>query len=184
MSDDNTFHITPYQRFQLEWMLSHEKSLDALISELSEKVSENVDDCIPYEVRMDLEESPAKLEDTYAAWQSDAGFGGEIWPCEDEFHGEDEPALAKKAYITEPLSKDELKSIADDDNYVSGNVVVDLDDIVDDDLELFLDELSTSLVGDDLLQDITYALVGTTDDGRAIIEVSGDASYEIDDDME
>ena len=55
----------------------------------------------------------------------------------------------------------------------SGVVAVDLNDIIDGDLESFLDLLSTLLTGSPMLSDIEYKVVGA-DAGDVLIEVDGD----------
>ena len=59
--------MTDYQKFQLQWMIDHNHSIDELIDEL-EKVELNKD---PNET----------LQDVYDQWEIFQGFGGEIWPC-------------------------------------------------------------------------------------------------------
>jgi hypothetical protein len=54
-------------------------------------------------------------------------------------------------------------------------VKVDLSDIIGTSLEDFLDILSNAAVGNDLLMDISYKVVGHKDD-LLFIEVDGDAS--------
>jgi len=60
-----------YQQFKLKWMLDHDWTLEDLISELSEQMRDSSG-----------EES---LEEIFKMWEEDAGFGGSIWPCFDEY---------------------------------------------------------------------------------------------------
>lgn len=72
--------------------------------------------------------------------------------------------------LHKPLSRKKLyKPI------VSGVVPIDLDEIVDRDIEEFLDLLSFRLTGSTLLMDIEYKVVGHAGD-TIHIEVNGDPS--------
>ena len=64
--------MTDYQKFQLQWMIDHNHSIDELIDELTR-------------VQMDWAEENEPVQDIYDAWESDVGFGGELWPCEEEW---------------------------------------------------------------------------------------------------
>ena len=58
--------MTEYQKYQLQWMIDHDKSLDDLIGELTE--------CEFYRNSYDT------LQDLYESWEHDCGFGAEgIW---------------------------------------------------------------------------------------------------------
>ncbi len=58
-----------YEKYKLDWMLRHGYTLEDLVSELS--------DC--------MEEANEDLVVVFDVWQSDYGFGSEIWACFDEF---------------------------------------------------------------------------------------------------
>jgi hypothetical protein len=82
-----------------------------------------------------------------------------------------------------PLTKAQLKEWADPSGWVDDIVVkVDLSEIIESDLEGFLDLLG-ELVGSPLMQDISYHVVGHDDD-TLHIEVHGDVSEDIDDDKD
>lgn len=75
--------------------------------------------------------------------------------------------------ITKPLTQQDMAP----DGWVSGIVSIHLSDAIDNDLEGWLDLLSEALVGDSLLMDITYTIVGLgTGEDELLIKVSGDAS--------
>ena len=75
--------------------------------------------------------------------------------------------------ITKPLTRRDM----DEDGWVTGIVSVGLNDAVDNDLEGFLDLLSEALVGDSLLMDVTYKVVGLgAGEDELLVEVRGDAS--------
>ncbi len=77
----------------------------------------------------------------------------------------------KYKVLDEPLTKDAM----DKDGWVKGVVAVDIGDIATGNYELFLDLLSERLVGNELLMDIQYRVVGHSADVLHI-EVTGDAS--------
>jgi len=82
-----------------------------------------------------------------------------------------------------PMTIEEIKSIRDENNYVEGIVIVDLDDIIGYDLESFLDIISDKLIGSVCLMDTNYTVFGT--EGESIlIRVKGDASNAIEEDEE
>lgn len=69
--------MTEYQKFQLQWMIDHNHSIDELIDEL--------DRC-----QYDWADDNESIKSIFNAWEYDIGFGGELWPCEDEWkHSED-----------------------------------------------------------------------------------------------
>jgi hypothetical protein len=63
--------MTDYQKFQLQWMIDHDHSIEELINELEKAEFDRGS----YET----------FTDVYDRWELDAGFGGEIWPCENEW---------------------------------------------------------------------------------------------------
>lgn len=66
---------------------------------------------------------------------------------------------------------------------VSGIVRVDLHEIIDTDLEGFIDLCSERLVGSTLLMDVNYRIVGVEGE-TLLIDVSGDPSMVVDDEPE
>jgi hypothetical protein len=76
-----------------------------------------------------------------------------------------------------PLTVKELRTIADEDSYVTVTVPVSLDDLIDYDLEGILDLLCDK-VGIDL-SDINYSVAGTTPDGCILVSVTGDISLSL-----
>ena len=64
--------MTPYQKYQLQWMIDHDKSLDDLIQELHEYIKEDNEHC--------------DLQLMYQLWQQDTGFNGELFVSENEFN--------------------------------------------------------------------------------------------------
>ena len=80
-------------------------------------------------------------------------------------------------YLTKPLTIEKIYDEIDDENtYIEDNICIDLHTIIDNDLEGFLDIISEKLVGSPLLMDVSYSVVGTTEDGDIILKVSGDVS--------
>ena len=58
-----------YEKYKLDWMQKHGKTISNLIQALSSAQEESGEDLI---LAFDL-------------WELDCGFGGEIWACYDEF---------------------------------------------------------------------------------------------------
>lgn len=69
--------LTDYERYQLEWMIDHGHSLKEFVQGLD---------------RVDLDGIDS-LEDAYAIWEQDYGFGGEIFSNKREFTEEDLPYM-------------------------------------------------------------------------------------------
>ena len=67
-------NISNYERFKLEWLISHGYSLTDLIHELSSALSD------AQETQHDI-----SLEEVFSEWENDTGFGGEIYPCYEEY---------------------------------------------------------------------------------------------------
>lgn len=89
----------------------------------------------------------------------------------------------KKPDITvlrKPYTVPEIRSLCDENNYITGCVSVPLKDIIDCDFEQFLDLLERRLVNDGCLMDIRYDAVGIkgagSEDTCIILKVTGDAS--------
>ena len=82
--------------------------------------------------------------------------------------------------LKRPLSLEEMKGMCDERYFIEGIVEVDVADLIDNDLEAYLDILSEKLTGTSLLMDIESYIVGC-DDETLLICVSGDASGAIDD---
>ena len=80
------------------------------------------------------------------------------------------------SHLLRPYTAEEIKVNKDSEGYVSGNVLIDLSDVIDRDLEGFLDLISTKLIANDLLMDTSYKAVGVTAEGALVIEVTGDPS--------
>lgn len=66
--------MTNYQRYQLEWMLDHNYSLEDLLNGLQEAQA-NAD-----------EEGAVPIRDLFGEWEFNHGFDGAIWVCEDEWN--------------------------------------------------------------------------------------------------
>jgi hypothetical protein len=82
------------------------------------------------------------------------------------------------------FSTDELRGFeatSADFPYVTGVVEVSLDDLVDWDLEGFLDVASELLVGNTRLMDVSYEAVGVSAHGQLRISVTGNVIAVLDD---
>lgn len=69
--------LTDYERYQLEWMIEHGHSLKEFVQGLDLVDRDGID----------------SLEEAYAIWENDYGFGGEVFSNEQEFKEEDLPAM-------------------------------------------------------------------------------------------
>lgn len=59
-----------YEKYKLDWLLMHGRTLTDLIKELDTLQEENPDDSV---------------SQLFADWEYDFGFGSEIWVCYQEF---------------------------------------------------------------------------------------------------
>lgn len=78
--------------------------------------------------------------------------------------------------LTKPLTPDEIKANMNENNYITENIMIHLSDIIDMDLEGFLDYLSVTVTNSPLLMDISYDAIGILDKNNIIIQVHGDVS--------
>ena len=66
--------MTEYQKYQLQWMIDHDHSLDEMISEMLAMQTDG--DKIVFD---------GDVADLFSEWEYLSGFGGEIWACEAEW---------------------------------------------------------------------------------------------------
>ena len=59
-------------------------------------------------------------------------------------------------------------------------IALDLDEVIGLDLEGFLDLISVRAVGNELLMDIDYRIIGIQPDGSLLLAVTGDSSMALD----
>lgn len=69
--------MTKYQKYQLQWMIDHDHSLDELIGELTD---------LQYSDPEDSDMISQPVSDLFDEWNQDCGFGGELWACEAEWN--------------------------------------------------------------------------------------------------
>lgn len=83
--------------------------------------------------------------------------------------------------MQKPYTMEQMKEAfrGENDGYITGVVAVDLSDVIDNDLEGFLDLISYKMTGTELLMDITYNVVGHEED-MLFIRVRGDVSNIVD----
>ena len=81
-------------------------------------------------------------------------------------------------YLCGPLSEKEIRDNMNKNNIIEGVVKVHLSNLIDNDLENFLDLISVGLTGSDLLMDISYDILDVSKEEKNMlyILVSGDAS--------
>lgn len=121
-----------------------------------EEVYEKYEDCDEYEL----------LDDS--AWLNDCNHSNFDWSIID---------TTSEDILDCPLTEEQMKEmITEDDPYLSGNIIVDQDELIDNDLEGFLDIIAERLTGSPLLMDIDYKPIDVLEDGRIIFLVRGDVS--------
>lgn len=81
-----------------------------------------------------------------------------------------------KCYPSGLLTKELIRRYMDSNNFIHGIVKVEFSDMIDNDLEAFLDCLSEKLTGSPLLMEISYEPVSVCDDGEIYLLVSGDVT--------
>lgn len=82
------------------------------------------------------------------------------------------PSSGPYTLLNAPLTPAQLREGENTDGYVTGAVSVSPSDLIDNDLEGVLDILSERLTGTDLLEDISYRVIGAADD-MIHVEVTG-----------
>lgn len=65
-----------YKKYQFQWMLDHGYSLNDLMSELTK---------FQYDDPEDSDHISTPISKLFDEWVQDAGFGSEIWACEEEW---------------------------------------------------------------------------------------------------
>lgn len=82
--------------------------------------------------------------------------------------------------MEKPYTIQEMKLKQNENGYVTGYVAVPLSDIIDNNLDQFLNIIAEKLVANECLMDIDYKAVGITNvncgDASIIIKVTGDIS--------
>lgn len=78
--------------------------------------------------------------------------------------------------INNPLTIEEIKKRADENNFIGGVVIVRASEMFNHTYEDFLDTLSKRLVNRTTLRDIEWEIVGHNDGGSILVEVSGNVS--------
>ena len=82
--------------------------------------------------------------------------------------------------LNKPLTIKEILKMVNENNSVTGLILIDLSDAINNDFEEFLDIIAAKFVGDTTLMDINYKAVGVTPNGEIILHVSGDVSMILD----
>ena len=62
--------LSEYQKYQLEWMICHDCSIDDLIWELTQAQKDNPN---------------STIEELYNHWEQNRGFEGSMWACQNEW---------------------------------------------------------------------------------------------------
>jgi hypothetical protein len=86
--------------------------------------------------------------------------------------------------LKQPLTKAQMKELQDDAGYVEGVIEISLADMIDNDLENFLDYIAYKLIDSPCLMDIQYSIVGCADEYTVLLKVSGQIDWSIEDDTD
>lgn len=78
--------------------------------------------------------------------------------------------------ILKPLTIEELRTNANENNYVEADVIIGFDNILEMEYEEFFNTLSEAVTGSPCLMDISYEVVGIAEKDNLIIRVRGDVS--------
>lgn len=91
--------------------------------------------------------------------------------------------VSGKDYLSGPISQKHIQEFSDENHYIEGVVKVHISDMIDNNLEGFLDLISIRLVDSDLLMDVNYNVIGLCEDepDTLYLLVRGDASMVLDD---
>lgn len=73
--------MTDYQKYQLQWMIDHGYGLNDLMQELR---------ALQYDDPEDSDRISTPTTELFCEWESDRGFGSEIWACEEEWKNYEE----------------------------------------------------------------------------------------------
>ena len=68
--------MTDYQKYQLQWMIDHGYGLNDLMQEFR---------ALQYDDPEDSDRISTPTTELFCEWESDRGFGSEIWACEEEW---------------------------------------------------------------------------------------------------
>lgn len=82
---------------------------------------------------------------------------------------------------TTPYTEKEMKDMVKAGHvYVKENILIELNDLINNDFEQFLDVVSLKVTGTELLSEIGYNIFGLMDGHTLIMEVSGNISECVD----
>lgn len=83
-----------------------------------------------------------------------------------------------KEYLYGPLPEEIISANTDENGYIEGVIKINLTDIIYSDFEQFLDTISEALVGNDLLMDTSYEIIGLCPEEKntLFILIRGDAT--------
>ena len=128
-------------------------------------------------VKLCAEQGAANAAEVLETLQEHGVWTGNGWDVtviliEDEFEVLDKPLTIKQM-------REMVKG--KDNTYIEGVVTVELADMIDNDLEGFLDIISDKLCDSGLLMDSNYSVVGHRTNSTLLVKITGDVSIIIDD---
>lgn len=83
--------------------------------------------------------------------------------------------------VNTPYTMEQMRTLRDENNYITGLITICVYDMIDMDIETFLDTLSTKLTGTTILHDINYEFIGNDNNDNLIFRVTGDLDLIIND---
>lgn len=103
--------MSDYETFQLQWMIDREHSLRELMEELQS---------LQYEDPEDSDRISTPITELFAEWETERGFGSEIWLCEAEYESRKkvERYLDELYELVERETNGEILSESDKKRYV------------------------------------------------------------------
>jgi hypothetical protein len=83
--------------------------------------------------------------------------------------------------LEKPYTNKEILEKVDEDGWIEGYIVIEMSDMIDNDLEGFLDLLGEMLIGNCCMMQPNYTPVGVDENNRIILKVEGDVNFLLDD---
>ena len=83
--------------------------------------------------------------------------------------------------LEKPYTNKEILEKVDKDGWIKGNIAIEMSDMIDNDLEGFLDLLGEMLIGNCCMMQPNYTPIGVDENGLIILSVEGDVNFLLND---
>lgn len=83
--------------------------------------------------------------------------------------------------VNTPYTMEQMRELQDENGYIAGLIAICVYNVIDMDIETFLDTLSTKLTRTTVLHDINYEFIGNDNNDNLIFRVTGDIDLIIND---